>query len=250
MRAAGILLALAMAASPIGAALADEWPGMLEWSQVTALALPVSGVVHLVPGQPGQRVARGDLLLSLEPTLFQAQVMEARAEAERQTEEEAEARRDLERVKELYARTVSSTTELDNARLRQARAQAALTAAQARLERARRLLAESELRAPYDALILERRVNPGQAVAAQCQPPHLFTLARADELVASASLPVPDALALRPGVAVVIQLGENAYPGTLRAIRMQPGEPARLEAVLPFAAGLYPGQPIRIKLWP
>jgi hypothetical protein len=43
---------------------------------------------------------------------------------------------------------VSATTELDAAKLRFARAQSGLAATQARLERARRLLAEAELRRP------------------------------------------------------------------------------------------------------
>lgn len=227
-----------------------ELNGVLDWSQRTPLSLPVSGIVDSIPVQAGQKVKKGELLLSLEPTLFKAQVAEARAELDRLTEDEADAARDLERVKELYARTVSSTTELDAAKLRHARARAGLAAAQARVERARRLLAESELRAPFDAVVLERHAEPGMAIAAQCQPPVLLTLARADEMLAVASLPVAQALGLRLGEGTRVSLGDKAQAGVIRALRFPPGQTARVEVALPRGAGQAPGLPVSIRLEP
>lgn len=227
-----------------------ELNGVLDWSQRTPLSLPVSGVIDSVNAQPGQWVKKGELLLALDPTLFKAQVAEARAELDRLTEDEADARRDLDRVKELYARTVSSTTELDAAQLRHARAKAWLAAAQARVERARRLLAESELRAPFDALVLERNAEPGMAIAAQCQPPVLLTLARADEMAAIASLPAAQALGLRPGDGARIVLGSRELSGIIKALRFPAGQDAKLEVVLTRPAELAPGQPVRIRVQP
>lgn len=225
-----------------------ELNGVLDWSQRTPLSLPVSGVIDSVNAQPGQWVKKGELLLALNPTVFKAQVAEARAELDRLTEDEADARRDLERVKELYARTVSSTTELDAAQLRHARARAGLAAAQARVERARRLLAESELRAPFDALVLERHAEQGMAVAAQCQPAVLFTVARGDELVVLASLPAAQALGPRPGDAARISLRGREHTGVIRAVRFPPGREAQLEVVLPRGVGMAPGQPASVSL--
>lgn len=245
-------LTLGLLAGLLAARLATgaELSGVLDWSQRTPLSLPVSGVIDSVHAQPGQSVKKGDPLLALNPTLFKAQVAEARAELDRLTEDEADARRDLERVKELYARTVSSTTELDAAQLRHARAKAGLAAAQARVERARRLLAESELRAPFDALVLERHAEPGMAIAAQCQPPALLTVARADELAAIASLPAAQALGLRPGDAARVSLGGKEQAGVVRAVRFPPGREAQLEVALPRGGEMAPGQPVGIRVQP
>ena len=102
----------------------------------------------------------GALLLGLDPVPYKAQVAEARAETVGLAKE-ADTKRELERAQELYARTVMAITELDAARLKHARASAALAAAQARLERACWQLAQTELRAPSPALILERRASSG-----------------------------------------------------------------------------------------
>ncbi|NTV95356.1 MAG: biotin/lipoyl-binding protein, partial [Thiobacillus sp.] len=121
-------------------AWAADLTAQLEWSQRVAIAIPLTGVVETVNVQPGQRVDKGAALLSLNQTVFKAGLMEARADIERLTQEKADAQRELDRANELYARTVSSTTELDAAKLRHARAAALLAAAEARVEKARRLL--------------------------------------------------------------------------------------------------------------
>lgn len=247
MRCGVLVLAAVLAAPP---ACAEGLEGVLDWSQRVELSLPVSGVVARVLVQPGQEVRQGESLLVLDPVLFQARVAEARAELDRFTEDEAEARRELARVQELYARTVSSTTELDAAQLRHARARAGLAAAQARVERTRRLLADSELRAPFDALVLERHVEPGMAVAAQCQPATLLTVARADEMLAVASLPAAQALGLRLGDSARVSLGGTELAGVIKALRFPSGRGAQVEIALPRGSDHAPGQPVDIRLRP
>ncbi|MBI5330360.1 MAG: efflux RND transporter periplasmic adaptor subunit [Betaproteobacteria bacterium] len=222
-------------------AQAAEHAGVLDWSGRVSLAMTVSGVVETVMVQPGQNVKKGDLLAALNPALFKAGVAEARADMDRLTEEEAEAGRDLARVKELYNRTVAPTTELDAAKLRHARAVSGLAAAQARLEKARRLLAESELRAPFDAVVLQRMAEPGLVAAAPCQPNPLFTLAHADEILARANLEPAQAARVRPGAAAEVQAGGRSHKGVVRAVSIQGEMRYGIEVALPREAGLMPG---------
>lgn len=241
---------LSLAASLAGMARAADLNAVLDWAQRAELALSVSGVVAKVEAQPGQTVRQGDLLLSLNPALFKARVAETHADMARMTEEEADARKDLERANELYARTVSSTTELDAARLRHTRARAGLAAAQARLEQARQQLAESELRAPYDSIVLDRRAEPGMAVSAQCQPPVLFTLARADRLLARAALPADLAAGLVPGMPARVQANGRVLEGGIAAVRHLGEAGFLLEVNLPREKGLRPGLAATIRLQP
>lgn len=140
------------------------------------LTTPVSGVVKSVFVSVGQRVKKGQPLVALDDTIYQARVMEAEAGVARAKEEGLDAERDLARAKELYSRAVSSTTELDAAKLRNARADAMTKEAQARLIIARKNQQDSILRAPFDGVVSARLVEPGMYVATTLQPPTLIVL--------------------------------------------------------------------------
>lgn len=231
-------------------ARAAEYTGVLEWSQRTELALPVSGVVETVEVSPGQIVQAGQLLLRLDLTPFKAQVAELRAELDRYGEELADAKRELERAQELYARTVTSTTELDAAKLRHARAAAGLAAAQARLERARWQLAQAELRAPFNAIVLTRRAEPGMAVAAQCEPPVLMSLARADEILIRVRLGPSEAGVVRLGMRAEVALAGTIHAGIVRGLTYEGRSeaPYTMDVVIPRTEGLVAGLPASVKL--
>ncbi|MCX7672846.1 MAG: efflux RND transporter periplasmic adaptor subunit [Thiobacillaceae bacterium] len=227
-----------------------EYAGVLDWSQRTELSVPVSGVVEAVHVQSGQVVRAGTPLLRLDLTPFKAQVAEAKAEADRQAEEAADAQRELERARELYARTVTATSELDAARLRHARAEALLRAAQARLERARWQLARAEPLAPFDAIVLERRAEPGMTVAAQCQSPMLVSIARADEILARIQLTPLQATVVRPGARAEVTVAGDTYSGVVRGLSYQAGAEAAYvaEIAIPRKDGQVAGLPARVRL--
>lgn len=220
---------------------AAEWAAQLDWSQRVALSAGVSGAVRQVLVQPGQSVKAGSLLVEIDPTPYRAALAEARADIERLTEEEADARRELDRVKELYARTVSSTTELDTARLRHAQARARLAVAQARSERARYQLSETEVRAPFDALVLERMAEPGMASAAQCQPPALVVVARANEMLVVVELNAAQVGSLPLGMTVTISVAGEQTKATLRAVEALEQKRYRAEWVMPRKANWFAG---------
>ena len=142
------------------------------------LSTRVSGVVEAVLVKPGQRVKKGAVLLKLDKTVLQARLEEAQAEQARAQADEADAKREQGRAQELYDRTVSSTSELEAAQLRYARAKAALSVAQARRVIAQKNLADAELKAPFDGLVDAVPGGPGTVVAADCQPKPLIVLSR------------------------------------------------------------------------
>ena len=140
------------------------------------LTTRVSGMVEEVLVKPGQRVKKGAVLLRLDKTILQAYFDEATAEQARAQADEADAKRELGRAEELYNRTVSSTSELEAATLRHARAQAALSVAQARRAAAQKNLQDAELKAPFDGVVSAVPGAPGTVVAADCQPKPLIIL--------------------------------------------------------------------------
>lgn len=244
MRCLGAVL-LGFLTTPVWAA---EVHGQLDWSRRTELAGTVSGQVERVAVEAGQAVPAGALLVQIEATQAKAHLAEMRADWQRWSAEEADAQRELGRVKELYARTVSSTTELDTAALRLVRAQAQASAAQARVEKARRYLAETEIRAPFPAFILERRAEPGMASPANCQPPVLVVIAHADELIIRAVVSATEAATLGLGREVEAQIQEATVWVRIRALRALPDGRYQVEAVLPRTPNRMAGMAASIRL--
>jgi len=243
-------LYLSAALALAGAARAANLDAVLDWPSRSPLGLAESGVIQQVQVQPGQSVRQGDLLLALDPTPFRARLAQAQAEADLAGAEEADAKRDLDRANELYARTVTSTTELDAVRIRHARARAQLAAAQARLELARHRLARSELRAPLDGVVMERRAEPGMAISAECQPPVLVILAPGDQLVARAKISQELAVRMTPGANAQVQVQGQVLDGTVSAVRLLGEQGSRLEVTIPRHPSLAPGQPATIRTQP
>ena len=163
----------------VAMALAGLWLGGASplWAaEKVELTTRVSGVVVEVLVKPGQRVKKGAVLLRLDKTVLQARLDEAMAEQARADADEEDARRELERAEELFNRTVSSTSELEAARLRHARAKAALSGANARLVIAKKNLSDAELKAPFDGVVSSVPGGPGTVVTADCQPKPLVIL--------------------------------------------------------------------------
>lgn len=150
--------------------------GPLRAADGVELTTRVSGVVDEVLVKTGQRVKKGAALLRLDRTVLQARLDEAVAEQSRAQADEADAKRELERAQELYDRTVSSASELEAATLRHARAQAALSAANARRTIAQKNVDDAELKAPFDGIVGGVPGGPGTVVAAECQPKPLVIL--------------------------------------------------------------------------
>lgn len=204
-------------------AAAVDVPGVLSWSQRVELSTPVSGVVQTVRASVGDRVKKGQVLLTLDATAYLANVQEAQAATARVKEDEIEARRNLDRIQELYNRTVISTSELEQAKTRHLRAKAGLSEAQARLARAQKSLGDATLRAPFDALVLARQVEPGQTVASQFQPQILFVLARANEMIARTKVSLTQVEKMKVGDTVTVQVNQKSYSGRVKTLGLEPG---------------------------
>lgn len=214
-----LLAAICFAA---GAAQAADVTAVLQWSQRVELSPPVSGVVQAVNVVVGERVRQGQVLLRLDERVYAGRADEAAAMVARNKEDAAEAQRELKRVQELYDRTVISVSELEQAKLRQARAAAQLKESQARLRQEQKNREDTQLRAPFDAVIVVRQAEPGQAVAAALQPQSLLVVARAGEMLARAQVQETQLAGLKAGQEVEVSVGKQRFRGKVRAMGLEP----------------------------
>jgi len=165
--------------------------GRVEARSTVQVGAQVSGRIAEVLVDFDDRVRTGQVLARFEVASFAAQleqaraaVAAARADSRRAGLEVAEARREHERTRTLFARGVVGSAELDAAKDRVELAVAARSAARAQLALqqsalsvAQTTMGYTEIRAPIDGIVISREVEPGQTVAASFQAPVLFEIA-------------------------------------------------------------------------
>jgi HlyD family secretion protein len=165
--------------------------GNLEPQREVTVGAEISGLITEVLVTENDRVRAGDVLArfdteELAVNLEQAQARLALAQAS-VAEAEAtleEARLDEQRIQGVVERGLASQAELDRARAARERAQARIGSAHASVREAQAAVSVVETRlskavitSPIDGVVLERNVEPGNAVAASFQTPQLFLLA-------------------------------------------------------------------------
>lgn len=143
----------------------DEFVGRLESPQIVEIRPRVSGYLEKVHFQEGAEVKQNDLLFTIDPRPYQAQVDRAAAERDRARARVELARGEAGRVKQLLAARAISTEESE-ARLQALNeAEASLSAAQAALAAAELDLKFTEIRAPIAGKVSYARVTAGNLVS-------------------------------------------------------------------------------------
>jgi HlyD family secretion protein len=151
----------------------------------------LSGTIETVEVGYNDRVKFDQILATLNTDELKAKALrsEAALESEQAKLEVAKAtlvetRLKFQRTQELAAKALASAQDLDNAKAAYLRAQAEVTSAKAQIALAgatlnadQTNLAKAVIHSPIDGIVLARKVEPGQTVAASFQTPVLFTLA-------------------------------------------------------------------------
>ncbi|MFZ6645344.1 efflux RND transporter periplasmic adaptor subunit [Undibacterium sp. TJN25] len=135
--------------------------GSIQPERRADLRAEVSAVVLQVLKENGEAVKRGDLLVRLDDTSIRDSLTSAEAavRASEQTLDQSE--RQFQRLKTLRASGMTSTSQLEDAEIRRNNAQSDLVGAKARAAQARQQLQRTEVRAPFEGIISERKVSNG-----------------------------------------------------------------------------------------
>lgn len=242
--------ALCLSALP-GLCAADTVQGVLAWSGLSRVSLPVSGVIQNIPVTAGQTVTEGTVLLRLDSTPFADRLSAARAQQTGLTRAAAEAKRDAERTQQLFDRTVASESEVQTALITQEKTAAALAQNQAQVHLRQWELAQSTLKAPFDARIISVQAAPGETISSESTPAPLITLARADLIDATVQVSPPVAAALSLGQTIPVKIGTTTAEGKLTALSTveESGRTSyQLRVTLPAKAGWIAGLPAELTL--
>ncbi|HEX9206667.1 MAG TPA: efflux RND transporter periplasmic adaptor subunit [Steroidobacteraceae bacterium] len=139
--------------------------GVVEAVNQATLSAQTAGRVAEVLVDVNAPVKKGALLMRLRAEEQVAGLGQAQAALQAATSQDAQARAQFDRIRDMYERKVVARATYDEAVTARDAAAAHLAAAKAGLESAREGVAYTELRAPYDGVVTDKRVQAGEAVA-------------------------------------------------------------------------------------
>ena len=163
----------------------SDFSGRLEAVERVDIRSRVAGTVQGVHFREGALVKAGDLLLTIDPAPYQADVDRADAQVFAAQSRLANARSNYERSRQLLQDHAISQREYDDSLNAQSEADANLRSAQAQLQTARLSLGYTQVRAPVAGRVGKLEITTGNLVAAGPGAPVLTTLVSVSPIYAS-----------------------------------------------------------------
>ena len=186
----------------------------------------VSGTINGLFVDYNSVVKKGDVLLTIEPSVLQASVDEAKASLVAAESQRNYAKSEYQRNKTLYADGFISRAEMEQSQTTYEQAEQSVNRMQSQYDRALTNLGYATITSPVDGTVISRKVDNGQTVAASFQTPDLFEIAEdLSKMQIETSVSEADIGAIKEGQPVTFTV--DAYPtktfdGVVRQIRLSP----------------------------
>lgn len=166
-------------------ALWDEFSGRLEAVQRVEVRPRVAGALQAVHFKEGALVKQGDLLVTVDPAPYAAEVDRAEAQVAAAQARVSYTRSELDRSTRLLQESAIAQREHDERQNAYREADANLRAAQAALQTARLNLSYTQVRAPVAGRVGRIEVTVGNLVSAGAGAPVLTSLVSVSPIYAS-----------------------------------------------------------------
>jgi HlyD family secretion protein len=186
----------------------------------------MSGTVAELKADFNDQVKKGQVLLKLDPTIFQAQIGQSAASVASAMASARLARSNFDRNKYLSEKSFVSGMALQQSQHEMEVAEANIAVARAQLARAQADLNNSVIRAPIDGVVVKRAVDIGQTVAASFATPTLFQIAQdLTKMQIDTSVSEADIGALKSGMSarfIVDAYPDKEFTARMREFRLAP----------------------------
>ncbi len=221
--------------------------GSIQPERRADLRAEVSAVVLQVLKENGDPVKRGDVLVKLDETSIRDSLMSAQEALRAATQAFEQSTRALERFKTLRASGMTSIQALDDAEVRRNSAQSEVSAARARLATAQQQVSRTIVRAPFDGIVSDRKVSPGDTAAIGKE---LLKVIDPNSMRFEGRVSADKIAAVKVGQPVMFRVngyGEQQFTGVVKRIDPSANDVTRQVEVLvgfngaaqPKVAGLY-----------
>jgi membrane fusion protein, multidrug efflux system len=163
----------------------DDFSGRLEAVERVDVRSRVAGAVQSIHFHEGSLVKSGDLLVSIDPAPYAADVDRAQAQVAAAQARVTYVKSELDRAQRLWDESAIAKRELDERANARQEADANLRAAEAALQSAKLNLSYTQVRAPVSGRVGKIEITVGNLVAAGPGAPVLTTLVSLNPIYAS-----------------------------------------------------------------
>ena len=182
--------------------------GSLVADRTAAIRAEVGGAVIAVLQDPGAHVVKGTPLARIDDSAIRDSWLSAKSAVSQALLAADIAKREQERAERLLTAGAIAENALENARRGNLGAQAQLEDARARYAAAQKNLDNTVVKAPYDGVVGERQVSPGDIVAPGAP---MFTVVDPSTMRLEGAVPADQLGAVRLGAPVTFSV--TGYPG-------------------------------------
>ena len=193
----------------------SEFVGTVYFQEVSEVASEVSGKVEKVSFEEGQRIDRGQPLVTLNSDLLEKAVQARVAGYGQVTSDLEKAKKDLSRAENLYKEELISEQTYDDRRFSVSNLEKKALSLRSEVEQFETELAKKTIRAPFDGIVIDKHVDrgewvsPGMAVA---------SFARDDMIDIITEVPESIIVHVKKGIKVKVLVAGNEIEGEVAAL--------------------------------
>jgi HlyD family secretion protein len=186
--------------------------GSLTPVRMVEVGSQISGVITKIMVDFNSRVKSNDVVAQIDPATYERSLGQAEAELSNAEAALELAQLNYDRAVGLIADDLISKSEFDQQRVSLSQAKAVLKTRQANVDRAKVDLSRTTIYAPMDGVVITRKVEAGQTVAATMNAPTLFIIANdLTKMQIEAAVSEADVGGLEEGQTVLFTV--DAFPG-------------------------------------
>lgn len=193
--------------------------GNLIGGEQAQVAAGAAGKVLATYVERGSMVKRGAPLAKLDARMITAQAQEAEAQVESLKLQQAQAQLDCQRTQKMFDKGAISRADFDRANTQCATAKWTLAGAEARKALTAESLRDTQIRAPFTGMVVDRAVTAGEYVRPDSR---VVTLVSVDSLRVELSVPEADVPAIKQGMVIEFRVAsagkKSVHTGRVRYI--------------------------------
>jgi len=193
----------------------SEFTGTIYYKEVSNLAAETTGKVKTLYLDDGMMVKKGDVLITLNSAMLRKEIAAKKAARAEVASEIKKAKSDLGRATDLYKKKLLAAKDFDKYRFDLEGLKSRSLSLKAEIERLAIELAYKSVRAPFDGIIMRKKVergdwvNPGTVVA---------TVGNNSEMYLVVNVPQKAVPYIRKGFSVKVGSGVSEYRARVHAI--------------------------------
>lgn len=186
--------------------------GSLSPVRMVEVGSQISGTITNITVDFNSRVKAGEVIAQIDAATYERALLQAEAELANAKASRRLAELNFLRARELFANKLISQSEYDQTDAALIQAEAQVKMREANVERARVDLSRATIYAPMDGVVITRKIEAGQTVAASMNTPTLFIIANdLAKMQIEAAVSEADVGGLEEGQRVTFTV--DAFPG-------------------------------------